>query len=347
MNPEPALDAEPEDALAAASRWFARRRQGLSAREEAELTAWLEADPDHRQAWEDVTRGWELVGDAASHPRLCEMRSEALMMRPPRRRHLPAIAAALALALAGIGGTLGWLQSRPDAARPTVAQTGPRLYQTAIGERTTVTLDDGSVVTLNTASRLRVDYSRAERGVTLLAGQVLFQVAKDKARPFIVTAGNRQVVAIGTEFEVKLEGDQVRVALLEGRVRIRRIAPAPAAAPAGSAPRIVAEEATLDPGEQFVTRRDEVRVASADVADLISWREGRVRFDDTPLVEAVAEMNRYSRTPIVIADPRIAGIRVSGAFRTGQSASFVAAVTDILPVKADREGGTIRLRAGN
>lgn len=339
-------DSSPEHAAAT---WFARRRGGLRADEEIEFARWLQANAAHRAAYDDITQAWAIAGSAASCPQIVQMRSEALMIRRPRERRTglwAGLAAAVLLMVTGAGNW--WLLHSPGPSIGPSASVTPRLFQTAVGERSTVTLDDGSVVTLNTNSKLRVAFTPHHRDVMLLAGQVLFHVAKDKNRPFIVTAGDQQVIAVGTEFEVRLEPKGLRVALLEGRVRIQRIVQARSAGGPAATDIWQVEPGTiaiLKPGEQFsAVAGGSLSVQAADVADLVSWREGRVRFDNTPLPEAIAEMNRYSRTPIVIADPQIADLRVSGAFRTGQSSSFVNSITDLFPVRADVTKSTIVLR---
>lgn len=328
-----------------AARWLIRRKEGIVQREEEEFALWLEADPAHRSAYEEQSRAWEMAGEAVTHPELIAMRSEALMIRPPRARRLPAIAAGLATLLALAGGVGFVLLDNQPTRAPIQIAAAPasalRILATGIGERTTVTLEDGSVVTLNTNSRLRIAYSAARRDVVLLDGQVLFQVAKNKDRPFVVTAGDRQVTAVGTEFEVKLEKRGVRVALIEGIVDVRRIRLPGSSSPAGSIEAVT----RLEAGEELLAvATGPMTVKAADVAERTSWREGRIRFDDTPLGEAVAEMNRYSKTPIIITDPQLAGIRISGAFKTGQTGTFVSAVTDLFPVEADETEDSIRLR---
>lgn len=333
----------------AAATWFARRRGGLRARDEREFAKWLDADPANRAAYAEVAHIWEIAGDVASSTQIARMRSDALMIRRPRENRVGywrGLAAAMLLTITGAGG---WQVFHSPAAPVTsTASAAPLLLQTGIGERSTVTLNDGSVVTLNTNSKLRVAFTPGRRDVVLLAGQALFQVAQNKSRPFVVTAGDRQVVAVGTLFDVRVDPRGVRVALIEGRVKVQRIIQArPAGAHTAAAGWQVAPGpvAILEPGEQLSSPADGTAfVRIADVPDLLSWREGRVRFDSTPLGEAVAEMNRYSRVPIVIADPRVAQIRVSGAFRTGQSRSFVASVTDLFPVHADTTADAIILR---
>lgn len=340
-SPVPPTALDPDEAAAT---WFARRREGLGHREEDEFARWLESDPKHRSAYQAVTRTWELSGEAASHPSVCALRSEALTMRPKKSRVMPALAASIALVVAAATA----VQLSPwnnDATGPELAASAsqPRLLQTELGERTSVTLDDGSVVTLNTETRVQVDYRPDRRSLTLLAGQALFQVARDAGRPFVVTAGDRQVTALGTKFEVRLDRSRVRVALLEGKVDVRAIPWT--GKPSEPAVRAAIPATILRPGEQLVAvSGGPARVTAADVEQMTSWKEGRVRFDDTPLDEAVAEMNRYSRTKIVIVDPAISDIRVSGAFRTGQPGSFTSALSDLFPVEADRTASEIRLK---
>lgn len=332
----PAADCTPVAEVAAA--WVLRRKQGLSNRQEREFSDWLSADSAHRAAFEESLRAWEVAGSAASHPRLLKMRSEALMMRPRRLSRLPLAASLAAIAVISVaGGALlqPWSNPVPD---PAASKPGFNIYQTAVGERSTVTLEDGSIVTLNTNSRLRVTFSRGERDLVLLAGQALFQVAHDPARPFIVSALDRQVVATGTEFEVRVDRQVVRVALLQGHVVVR---PAGASRTSGGA-----APADLVPGDQLTAREGSgVEVARADVEALTSWKEGRVRFTDMLLADAVAEMNRYSHTPIVIEDKAAGEIRISGTFRTGQSQDFAAAVASLFPVEVSQANGQIRLRS--
>lgn len=335
---ETAPDIAEEAAL-----WFARRRHRSRPGEERRFLSWLEADPAHRVAYERVTLAWEIAGAGASDPEIAAMRADALMVRPKSRLTsgpwMQVAAIMLLLLCASTYVALSWTGDAPER----LTRNAPReFYQTGVGQRTTLTLEDGSVVTLNTNSRLAVSYSATRRDLTLLAGQALFQVTKNPARPFIVTAGTRQVIAVGTEFEVRLDKSNVRVALIEGKVKVQPVNTRPAAGQADA--QALQAVAILEPGEQLIASSAGMSTVSAvDVAGLTSWREGRVRFDDTPLRDAVAEMNRYTRTPIVIADPAISDLRVSGAFRTGQIRSFVSSIAEILPVSAQDEGGTVHL----
>jgi transmembrane sensor len=341
MSQESAIPLVPEPPAEAAARWFALRRRKPDCIEEQQFTEWLEADPVNRHAYDQVTRSWEISALASADPTVVQMRTDALMARPPRQRDYSRLWGALAtaalvlIAFTGISFTHpGFLGSAGDVA---AADRDHIVLRTGIGERATATLADGSTVVLNTSSVLEINYSTLRRDVRLVAGQVLFKVAHDAARPFVVAAANHEVVAVGTEFEVRLDGEKVRVALLQGRVRVEPIV--------GHRDRADEQAvAVMAPGEQLVASSAGMVVKPANVEELVSWKSGRVRFDNTRLADAVAEMNRYSRTRITI-DPDAADVRITGAFRTGQSYSFAQTIGEAFPVKVEQSGDTIRLRS--
>lgn len=328
----------PETPAEAAARWFALRRRKPDCIEEQQFADWLEADPAHRRAYEDVTRSWEISALAATDPTVVTMRTAALMARPRKQRDYSRLWGALATAalvlivFTGISITQpGFIGSAGDM----VAGREKLVLRTGVGERATATLEDGSTVVLNTNSVLEINYSRFRRDVRLAAGEVLFKVAHDAARPFVVAAANHEVVAIGTEFEVRLDGEKVRVALLQGRVRVEPI----------KGHRGADGVAFMAPGEQLVASSEGLTVKQANVGELVSWESGRVRFDNTRLADAVAEMNRYSRTRILIGDPAAGDIRITGAFRTGQSYSFAQTVSEAFPVEVEQHADVIRLHS--
>jgi transmembrane sensor len=142
------------------------------------------------------------------------------------------------------------------------------------------------------------------------------------------------VVAVGTEFEVRVEGESVRVALLQGRVRVQ---------PIHTRGAVADDSTTMVPGEQLVASSAGLELHHANVKELVSWESGRVRFDDTRLADAVAEMNRYNHTAIEI-DPAVADVRISGSFRTGESWSFAEAISEAFGLRAESTGNSIRVK---
>jgi len=336
----------------AAARWLLRREQGrMAASDEARFQQWREAAPENRSAWRDVCNATKIVSDGAADPQLMALRLEALHVKPePRHRLWVAMAASLVVAIAA-GSAFIWashpvLNGQGDARKDVAAQPaspGNGRYATLVGERSALTLPDGSVVTLDTNSVIRVAYSSSERAVYLERGQALFEVAKHKKIPFQVYAGDRRVTAVGTTFDVRIaETDgkpSVKVALIEGKIRVATLQPAAADA----APETIA----MVSGEVLTTSGNRpMSVVAADTDDVAAWRSGVLNFEDVRLDAAVAEMNRYTAHPIEIADDRIKGLRISGVFRSGDPAHFAAVVSEAVPIKVDQDpSGSLVLRA--
>jgi transmembrane sensor len=313
--------------------WDSKLRSPLCTEEDrAAFTAWREREPGHAEAYERLQAGIGALHDAfAGSAELRAMHDRAMEARPaPRYGRLAASIAAVVAVGAG-----GWFATTVRAPAPAstagmqVASGQGSFFQTGVGEMSTVTLADGSTVTLNTRSRVEVNYSPERRGVTLISGQALFEVAKNKDRPFVVTAGPRQVTALGTAFDIRLDGQKVQVTMVEGKVKVEATRPT-------LLQKVTTPERELVAGQQLTASLDAVRatVAPADAATTTSWRQGRVVFADTPLTQAVAEMNRYAATPILIGDPALERFSVNGMFLTNQPMSFVGAVTAYFPVEA-------------
>nr|WP_255696959.1 FecR domain-containing protein [Sandaracinobacteroides sayramensis] len=215
-------------------------------------------------------------------------------------------------------------------------QLWAQTFATGRGQQATHDLPDGSRITLDAASRLRARFADGRRALFLEKGRVLFEVAHDGARPFVVTAGSRTITALGTRFTVSLDERRLRVFLAEGRVRIG----------AGEEEDSPSEASViLLPGQTFLSHPGELEITRSVEAKELLWREGLVEFDRTTLGEAVAEMNRYSARPILIDDARIAGLEISGLFRTSRPERFVALLSEVYPVQAVREGDRIHLVA--
>ena len=299
-----------EDAAA----WFSRlQRVDLAPEERRAFDTWIDADPAHAVAYARVEATWDRAERLAASPPARTGPDRFAMLSAPMSRR----AAAAALLTVGAGGMALWLKRREP------------VYETAVGERRTVALPDGSRVDLNTASKVRVAFGRDIREVRLLAGEALFEVAKDAARPFVVRAGDAAVRAVGTAFNVRLRGQAVEVTVTEGVVAVadRSAAerPPPARVPAGRA---------------AIVRRGAVAVAPLDNDALqrrIAWRVGVIELRGETLGQAVAEFNRYRTAKLVLADPRLAAIRVGGTFETDESEKFLAALRSGFGVST-REG---------
>jgi transmembrane sensor len=305
-----------------AAGWTARRRSGMmSGAERAELEAWLAADPAHRDALEHVESLWRAAAALRTDPQIMALRDEAARAYPRWRRiWMPGAAAAVLVAVIG-----GW-QAISPATAPAALIGAPQeqIFSTGVGQTATVTLSDGSVVTLDTGTRLRAREVARRRLIWLDRGQAFFKVAHDPSRPFVVTAGRRTITALGTAFNVRLDRGRLEVILTEGRVRVEAARPLipPVLAPARQSP--VAE---LSPGSALVTEgaRD-WRIAKVDVDAATSWRKGQLVFVRRPLGDVADELNRYSERKIVVADKGLARVPITGGFAEGDIEAFVRAV---------------------
>ena len=209
------------------------------------------------------------------------------------------------------------------------------------GERSVITLADGSIVSSNTNSLVEVSFSASERLVKLLRGQAYFEVAEDVYRPFVVQAGDQRVVALGTAFDVRFDReDRVEITLVEGRVEVNDVSRARGTFPrkGGQAP---VDPIALTPGHRLIARAASAsEVVVTDTVEETSWRSGQLLFRERPLASAVEEINRYSLQKLVLADdPRVRALAVSGVFNSGgRASSFVNALQELHPLHAQRTG---------
>jgi transmembrane sensor len=318
------------DDMAAAERWYARLKAAdCTAADRMEFQSWR-ATPEHAAAYTATTKLWESLGGLAGRADLEKLSRQILADTAQQHRRSPAmdvrrrivIAASILLAVLSGGAFLG-LQNRA---------TATIVYATQPGERSSIELADGSQVVLNSATELDVRISNGTRGLTLHKGEAVFTVAHDRTRPFKVAAGDGEVTALGTRFQIRNEGKHVTITLLEGRVVVDR--------------REAHEHVQLEPGDQVrftVALREMVR-RTVDPEVSASWSTGRLRFRSTPLAEALSEVNRYSTIQIRVADPTLASIPISGTFAIGDGISVVSALEALLPIHADKAGEEILLR---
>jgi transmembrane sensor len=364
MNPGMAsMNSAEIEALAAA--WFAKRQRDYwSVTDQAQLDAWLDSSTSHRISFVRIMAAWEAAGrlnalgagvpagtipprdawgfaPSSEAPTLAAPREQVENEAEPQLDAAPAAAnvtgareflrlprrvrAVAALLVVGTAAaTVGYL-----------ATDHTRSYVTPIGAISTVPLSDGSKITLNTDSQIHVALSSAMRRVKLDRGEAFFEVSKDAARPFVVEIADKRVIAVGTQFSVRRDNNDIRVLVTEGRVRIER--------------RDAASEGTqtqLAAGSEARMAKTAVLIdqpTRAEVAQLLSWRTGYIVFRDTPLADAVADFNRYSARKIVIQDPALAGIRIGGNFRTDDADAFLWLLQSGFPIKVEQRTDRIIL----
>jgi transmembrane sensor len=330
-----------------AAEWDARlRAPDCTEAERAAFNRWCAASPEHQRSFDELQAALASLREARDRPEIRSLREAALGAASPARRWRRWIAPAVGIGVAA-AAAFAVVTLRPLAIEDSRQAAAPPSYATAVGERSTTSFDDGTVAVLNTNTRLEVDYADTERRVTLRRGQALFDVAKDPMRPFVVVAGEQRITAVGTVFDVRYEGNAIEVTLVEGVVDVAPKEPVGANLN-GPSPELATVR--LNAGQRLVTTAlatpSSPVVETADVETATMWREGRVFFEDAPLSEAVAEMNRYSTTAIVVADPGLDRHRVNGMFRTGQQGNFVEALEAYFLIQVERDAnGRIVLSA--
>ncbi len=324
--------AEPkQDAIyEAAALWWTRRREpGAEVR--AAFAHWLAADPLHAEAYDAVEAAWDAFGDALpdADEALDEALDEAIVTpttlvarraaSPVSRRWFGA--GLLGAAAAAGAGVFLWQSARIETYE----------FTTGTGERRRETLADGSTVDLDANSHLRVALSGRDRKLDLVKGRVLFDVARDTHRPFVVTAATETVTALGTLFWVEVRNAETTVSLIRGRVRAET----------------TGDSLELVPGDLVAFRGGRrVRfVRGIDAATTQAWKAGRLVFDNEPLGQVAQRMNDYSADKIVVGDARTAAIRISGSFLAGQTQAFTNALETYYGLTVSRAGGNLTVRA--
>jgi transmembrane sensor len=360
MNPSADRPPPPEAVEAAAAAWLSLRDRGMSPDETAAFLRWLQQHPRHAEIFAELDRTWRAFDRLAAVPAsaACAVAANADLLAPrarPRRRFAPAWAALGAAAALALGFVAFHSLHAPRHAA-----------ETEIGAFRQLDLPDGSVAQLNTDSALDVAFTGTERRVRVVRGEVFFTVAKDAARPFLVTAGPVVVRAVGTAFNIRHRAGAIEVLVTEGRIALERDEqPGPALAagrprdetgtglPASGGPTALsAGELAVIP---FTTARGATaptapavveRLAEPAVQRALAWQERRLDFDAAPLAEVVADFNRHNHRQLVIADAALAARRFSGAFRADGLESFVRLLEADFGVRAEHRDREILLHAG-
>jgi transmembrane sensor len=307
---------------AAAADWAARADRGLSPDDAQTLEAWLAGDVRRVGAYAKARAVMLYTDRAQALGRTYDpeaFRAANTPARPSRRLVIGGTAAAaVAAAVFGVGMRLK-----------------PVVYSTRRGEVRVISLQDGSIITLNTASKVAVSYSNRQRDVKLVEGEALFDVAHDKARPFVVAAGDTHVRAVGTSFTVSHIGaTPVQVLVREGVVEVNR---AKLAAPV----RAAANTRVLAPIQAVSV--ESAAVPAAEVGRALAWREGRIAFEGETLAQAALQFSRYSDIRIVIADSATANEEITGLFQANDPVGFAQAVATSLDLKTQVGAGEVRI----
>ncbi|MFC3077671.1 FecR family protein [Phenylobacterium terrae] len=310
-----------------------RRADGAGELDAEVLSAWLRIHPANAAAWEHAQAAWSDFDGAADEDVLAALRAEARRAGPerPRWRSPAAVAAAAAAVVLVIAGALGLGLHRSEGSKsPHVAQTpapagGAEVYENREVEPEGFRLADGTWMVLDAGSAASIALAGSRREVTLVRGRAFFDVMPDPARPFAVEAGGRSIVVLGTRFDVRLQPTELRVSVVEGEVSV---------GPAGGGPPI-----RLGAGRQLVAREGEQpQVTPADVGQALEWHARYVVFDNVTLAEAAAQLNRLGPDQLIVRDPAVAGLRISGRFRADDLERFGRSLAVVHPVRLAPRG---------
>jgi transmembrane sensor len=295
------------DRFTEASEWFVKLREEPESSERiGEWLEWLDSDPRNQEAFTEARRIWQLTAGATD----VTLRRNASRSR--KAQWLIAASILLCVAL----GTTAWLR---------IAQRGSE-FVTGRGESRRFELADGSHVELAGDSKLRASLSPTHRDIDLVQGEAYFQVAHDKARPFIVHAGTLHVTAIGTAFNVRTAEDRVVVAVEEGVVMVE--------------PRDPESRISVRRGEEIAVtagtpKPQLMRIEPNTVA---SWRSGRLYFAREPLRSVLASVRAASGVQIRLADPSLGDLRFTGTVFNDKISDWVEGLPAVFPVQISQDG---------
>ena len=315
----------------AASAWLIRQEyETWGERDQREFETWLAESLAHRIAFVRLEAGWkrtERLTVLQSPMRSTDLPVSGRVSRP---KSLKLAAVLLMIASIGAGGVF-------YTTRPTQA-----VYATGLGEREVLSLADGSQIELNTETSLRTAVTAGRRTVWLEKGEAYFRVKHDAAHPFLVIVGNRRLTDIGTAFTVRRDTARLRVAVLEGSVRLDTDRPLQAGA----------KTAILKSGDTAVASATALSISREEpkaLSDELGWRRGVLIFNQTSLSDAAIEINRYNRKKIIISDDAARHIKIGGTFPKNNVDAITAAVRELFGLHVEDRGNEIivSLRQGS
>ncbi len=322
---EPGSSYAGRDAIEAeAARLLARLNSDPSPDDEAEICAWIEADPRHAVAFARAEAAWdasERLKSAAADitlPPMQQIISEADQRRLSRNIMVAAGVAILLFVVAAIVTVRTF--------------SGVERYETGVGQMRDIALEDGSILHLNSDSEVEARFTSNGRKVRVMKGEASFEISHDPARPFDVEARAAVIRAVGTAFNVRLRPSLVELTVTHGQVTVHCGDSPLQQVAAGSG-------AVIQPRSISLTR-----LGPKIVEQRTAWRAQMVELDGETVEQAADEFNRYRKAPILIGDTRVSALRIGGRFRTTDSQEFLSALQLSLPIRVvDGEDGSVML----
>jgi|HubBroStandDraft_2_1064218.scaffolds.fasta_scaffold134588_2 transmembrane sensor len=317
-NIGPEFNATSEESRAA--EWVAARRNQKDWTDEcqAELDAWLAKSLAHRVAFIRIDATWRRTD------RLAALRKP---MREPEDSNVPRRGRWMRIA-----SVLGVVAISSVVAANYFMQHRSQLIQTPKGGQERLTLSDGSQIELNTDSAVLIDLHNSLRAVELVRGEAFFQIKHDTSRPFVVTAGTRRIVDLGTKFLVRMSPDSLNVILVEGKARLEGAN--------------TQRAAVLLPGDVAIATAYATKITRKSVRELsesLAWQHGAVVFHNERLADAVAELNRYGGPQLIVADSDSAKLAINGTFLTNNAEEFAGIAHELFGLRVERRSGNLIL----
>lgn len=321
----------------------------LTPDEQQALDVWLSEDVRHAKAYEDAALIWDALGTISSEslaPAMTDRRAHGVVQRMLaafRAGYIQQHRAAVFATVAVIGVSLLLLALLAWDRYP--ADTVPLMataYDTKKGETRSVVLSDLTAVTLGAGSALRVTMSDTERRVALDRGAAVFNVHPNPERPFIVEAQSLNIRVTGTVFDVRNNGDVVRLSVAEGVVEASHPWSAHAATD-------LLTQREVSAGQRVTATKDQglSNVESFRVQGFATWRDDRLRYSGATLKELIADANRYSEREIILGGltPELENTRVTVSFSGDDIEGLLATLPDMFAVElADADDGSILIR---
>ncbi len=307
------------DVASAAADWFARLQEDDSnERDLQEWQQWLNAAPEHGQAYREVEQAWRLIGEVKPLPWVsqAELRAQSASLPAARARMgMPAnVSRPVVYALAA--GILAAV-----AATVSIYLTAERAdYSTRTAEQRSVRLSDGSRVTIGASSRITPVFAKSSRRVVLDFGEAFFEVSHDPERPFTVAVGASEIRAVGTAFNVRSTSDRVWVNVTEGRVAVT------------ASKNVAHREVLLATGEQAAITNAGAVEQKAQTASAVTWLQGRFEYRGEELRNVLDDLNRYTDRRIVLTDDSLGRLRYSGTVFPDHLDEWLQGIGGALPV---------------
>ena len=347
-----------------AAAWVSEIDGGMSLKQEAKLTSWLSQSPLHGEIFVQAASMWDVLDVLSPIAKVMPIESlDAFETKSSKISNIKMFSMVACFGLVLIGALLFNVNiftfdnsgsNFVVGANNNIEQANIKgqVYVTAVGERSNITLDDGSEIKLNTDTMISVRFSENERRIELSKGEAFFQVSKNPNRPFVVLTTSNRVTAVGTAFSIDVsDSDDTEVLVTEGRVKVDHLLRNPLALRARSSFSDVTELAVSAPpvflsqGQKVLlnkSRSDEITYTD-DFDSALAWREGMIVFDGESLAQAIDEIDRYIPLEFKIVDKNIASIPVGGFFKTGDLDQLLLVLEGNFGVVSERQGNQILL----